>query len=188
MSERPRIGVYCGSRHGTSDVYARAAYALGRSIAAAGYGLVYAGGTIGLMGPLADGAAREAGEIVGVMPSHLLMAERPHPAVRLVLVPTHADRKARIAEMSDALVALPGGVGVLEEIMESVASRQLGLHDKPCLLLNTRGYFRYLLRHLDYALREGMLSVPARRCVTAVDDGETLMDVVRVAFSAKGWP
>ena len=141
-----RIAVYCGSAGGNDPAFLAEATALGNAIAAAGYGLVYGGASVGLMGAVANAALSAGAEVIGVLPEILSGKEIAHPALTaLELVPTMHDRKARMVELADAFLILPGGYGTLDELMEIVTWAQLGLHNKPCILINTAGYWNGLL-------------------------------------------
>ncbi len=139
-------------------VYRAEAVALGRLLGEAGLGLVYGGAQVGLMGALADEALANGSEVIGVIPQMLAGVEVAHQNLtRLILVETMHERKALMAQESDAFVALPGGFGTLDEFFEILTWAQLGLHIKPCLLVNTGGYFDHLLRFLDRAVEQGFL-------------------------------
>ena len=143
------ICVYCGSRHGSQSAYADAAQALGRSIGERGWQLVYGGGKVGLMGEVADAALSAGGRVVGVIPESLQRREVGHDGLDgLHVVPTMHLRKQMMAERADAFVALPGGIGTLEELYEVWTWRQLGYHNQPIGLLNTAGYYDSLLRFM----------------------------------------
>ncbi|MBX3441284.1 MAG: TIGR00730 family Rossman fold protein [Planctomyces sp.] len=163
------VCVFCGSRHGLRENYARAAAELGAEIARRDWRLVYGGGNIGLMGVLADAALAEGGEVLGVIPDHLLEKELGHQGVTtLQVVRSMHERKALMAAESSAFVALPGGLGTLEELAEIWTWRQLNLHHKPIGLLNTGGFFDSLLGFLDRAVVEEFVR-PAHRDVLLVD-------------------
>jgi len=173
------VCAYGGSRTGSRPAYAEAARELGVEVARRGAELVYGGGTIGLMGPLADGALAAGGRVVGVMPRALRDRERPHERLeRLELVETSQERTRRMAELADALVALPGGFGVVAELFEAVTWRQTGLHAKPCAFLNTRGYYDQLLRQLDHACAEGLLSEDDRALLVVSDSPAALVEAI----------
>ena len=154
-----RIGVYCASAIGTDPAFCAEAEAMGRAIAHAGLGLVYGGSGRGLMGVMADAALSGGAEVIGVLPSALDGREIGHTGLtRLELVSTMHERKARINELSDALIALPGGYGTLDELMEAVTWAQIGIHRKPCILVNTLGYWDGLLAFLDTAVAQGFIT------------------------------
>ncbi len=163
------ICVFCGSSMGRLPAYARAADRLGAAIAATGRGLVYGGGSIGLMGVVADATLAGGGKVVGVIPRALARREIAHHGLtRLEVVPSMHVRKARMAALSDAFVAMPGGIGTLEELFEVLTWGYLGIHAKPVGLLDVGGYWRPLIRLLDHAVDEGFLR-PAHRKLVVVD-------------------
>ena len=153
-----RICVYAGSNPGADPAYAEAAAELARLLAGRGIGVVYGGGRVGLMGILADTALEAGGEVIGVIPQDLMDREIGHGGLtELHVVGSMHERKALMAELSDAFVALPGGAGTLEELIEVYTWSQLGLHAKPMGVLNVRGYYDGLAALLDHAVQEGFL-------------------------------
>ena len=153
-----RVAVYCGSADGNDPAYLAEARALGTAIAAAELGLVYGGACVGLMGAVADAALAGGAEVIGVLPAVLEGREIAHQRLtRLELAPTMHERKARMVELADAFLVLPGGYGTLEELLEAVTWAQLGLHSKPLILINTLGYWDGLLGFLDTAVAAGFL-------------------------------
>jgi hypothetical protein len=153
------ICVYCGSRHGVRPSYAAAARALGQAIGERGWQLVYGGGKVGLMGVVADATLAAGGRVVGVIPETLKKLEVDHPGLHeLHVVPTMHARKQLMAERADLFIALPGGIGTLEELYEVWTWRQLGYHDQPIGLLNVDGYYDELLRFMAHSVAEGFLS------------------------------
>lgn len=163
-SDRRRVAVYCGSANGTNAAFRAEATALGKAIAAAGMDLVYGGASVGLMGAVADAALAAGAEVIGVLPNVLAGKEIAHAGLTsLEMVPTMHERKARMAELADAFLVLPGGYGTLDELMEIVTWAQLGLHDKPCILVNTVGYWNGLLAFLDSAAVAGFLKPENRK-------------------------
>jgi uncharacterized protein (TIGR00730 family) len=167
-SGRPlrRVAVYCGSALGNNPVFRAEAVALGAAIAQAGIGLVYGGACRGLMGVLADGALAAGGEVIGVLPDALRGREIAHHGLTsLELVSTMHERKARIHNLADAILALPGGYGTLDELLEAITWAQIGLHAKPCILINTAGYWNGLLAFLDTAVAEGFIEAKNRNLV-----------------------
>jgi uncharacterized protein (TIGR00730 family) len=158
VSPPRRVAVYCGSADGNDPAYLAEARSLGAAIAAAGLGLVYGGASVGLMGAVADAALAGGAEVIGVLPDVLAGKEIAHAGLtRLELVSTMHERKARMAELADAFLILPGGYGTLEELLEIVTWAQLRLHAKPCVLINTAGYWNGLLTFLDTAVAAGFL-------------------------------
>lgn len=165
------VGVYCGSSPGNDPAFAAEARRLGELIAADGLTLVYGGGCYGLMGAVADAALARGGKAIGILPEALKGRELAHVGLtRLETVATMHERKARINDLSDALVALPGGHGTLDELMEAVTWAQLGLHAKPCILMNIAGYWDGLLRFLDSAVAAGFVR-PCDRALLHVTGG-----------------
>ena len=180
MSEIRRVCVYCGSRPGTRPAYVRAARALGALLAAEGVGLVTGGGRVGLMGAVADAVLEGGGEAVGVIPQALLDREVGHEGMTaLHVVRTMHERKAAMADLADAFVALPGGLGTLEEIAEALAWGQLGIHAKPCGLLDVEGYYTPLVRFLDHAVAGGFVRAEARASVVVEPEPAALLDGLR---------
>jgi uncharacterized protein (TIGR00730 family) len=157
------VAVYCGSADGTDPAFRAEAEALGSAIAAAGLGLVYGGATAGLMGAVANAALAGGAEVIGVLPEVLAGQEIAHYGLTsLELVSTMHERKARMVELADAFLVLPGGYGTLEELLEAVTWAQLRIHEKPCILINTAGYWEGLLRFLDAAVGAGFLKAGNR--------------------------
>lgn len=165
-----RVCVYAGSSFGASAKYAELALELGRACAARGIGVVYGGGSVGLMGALADAALAGGGEVIGVIPRTMLAEERGHHGLtQLIAVDSMHERKQRMAELSDAFIALPGGIGTLEEVVEVFTWLQLGIHLKPVGILNAHGFYDPLLGFFEHLRTEqfltdvhhGMLTVAA---------------------------
>jgi uncharacterized protein (TIGR00730 family) len=153
-----RICVFCGSATGAKPAYAEAARALGREVAARGIGLVYGGGAVGLMGIAADAALSAGGEVIGVIPYGLLKREVGHGGgVEMHIVDTMHERKAKMAELSDGFVVLPGGYGTLEEAVEALTWAQLGIQDKGVVFLDVEGYWQPFLSALDFMAGEGFV-------------------------------
>ena len=158
-----RVAVYCGSANGTNPAFLAEARALGAAIAAAGLGMVYGGANVGLMGAVADAALAGGAQVIGILPDLLAGKEIAHVGLTsLELVPTMHQRKARMVELADAFLVLPGGYGTLEEVLEAVTWAQLRLHAKPCILINTAGYWDGLLAFLDTAVAAGFLKAKNR--------------------------
>lgn len=157
------ICVYCGSNAGSDPAYAVQAKALGARLAADGIALVYGGGNVGLMGIVADAALANGGEVIGVIPQQLVDWEVAHRGVtRLEVVDSMHTRKARMFELSDGFVALPGGFGTLDEMFEMLTWRQLGLGKKPCAFLDVNGFWQPLMTMLDTMVRERFLHTEQR--------------------------
>jgi uncharacterized protein (TIGR00730 family) len=173
------VCVFCGSNPGLAPAYAEAARALGRELVRRTLRLVYGGGNVGLMGVVADTVLGEGGEVVGVIPRALVAKELAHPGLtQLQVVGSMHERKARMAQLSDAFVALPGGFGTLEEFCEVLTWAQLGLHGKACGLLNVNGYYDPLLEFFGQALREEFLSAEHRGLVLVGRTPEAVLDLL----------
>jgi uncharacterized protein (TIGR00730 family) len=158
-----RVAVYCGSTNGNGPAYLEEARLLGAEIAAAGLGLVYGGANAGLMGAVADAALAGGAEVIGVLPKVLAGREIAHTGLtRLETVPTMHQRKARMVELADAFLILPGGYGTLDEMLEIVTWSQLRMHAKPCILINTASYWNGLLAFLDSTVAAGFLKAENR--------------------------
>ena len=182
MAELRSVAVFCGSRLGSRPAYRRAAEDFGRTAARRGLTVVYGGGNVGLMGALADAALAAGGEVVGVIPRFLVEREVGHGGVtRLLLVDSMHERKARMAEMADAFVALPGGLGTLEELFEAWTWNLLGLHAKPCGLLDSEGYFSPLVGFLDRTVEEGFVSAGHRGILVVEREPDLLLDRLAAA-------
>ena len=153
------VCVYCGSRHGTQPAYTAAARELGAAIGSRGWQLVYGGGKVGLMGEIADATLLAGGRVVGVIPESLQKLEVGHQGLsELHVVPTMHVRKQLMAQRADVFIALPGGIGTLEELYEVWTWRQLGYHNQPIGLLNVQGYYDDLLRFMEHTVGEGFLA------------------------------
>lgn len=178
MAERrlQRVCVFCGSQQGTRPVYAQTAYALGGLLAARGIGVVYGGGRVGLMGALAEGALAGNGEVIGVIPRGLMEREVGHRGLsRLETVDSMHHRKARMAALADAFIALPGGFGTLEELFEVLTWCQLGIYAKPVGLLDREDYFAGLQLQLARCVEDGLLR-PLHAGLLLIDkDAEALL-------------
>jgi uncharacterized protein (TIGR00730 family) len=171
------ICVFCGSSAGRRPAYAAAARELASQLARQGLTLVYGGGNIGLMGLLADAMLAAGGRVIGVIPQGLVVREVAHHGVtELHVVGSMHERKALMAELSDAFVALPGGIGTLEELCEVLTWGQLGIHSKPVGLFNVDGYFDPLIALLDHAVAEGFMQANHRRMLLADTDVAALLD------------
>src|SRR5437660_3626844 len=169
MSNIARLCVYCGSSGAVDRQYRDAAAELGACLAAAGIGLVYGGGRVGLMGLLADAALAGGGEVIGIIPSRLRDAELAHPrATEMVVVESMHERKRLMAEKADAFAVLPGGIGTLDELFEILSWKQLGLHDKPILLVDIAGYWSPLRALLDHIVVTGFAREQTRGLLQVV--------------------
>lgn len=178
------VCVYCGSRFGDSPLFEAAARELGTLIATGGGQLVYGGGRVGLMGTVADAALAAGGRVVGVIPDALVQREVGHAGLtELHVVQTMHERKQRMAERADAFVALPGGIGTLEELYEMWSWQQLGYHDKPVALLNVDGYYDALLDFMAAAHRRGFVSNAQHAALIVAHDPRTLLE--RLAAAAR---
>ena len=172
-----RICVFLGSRAGRLPVYAEAATAFGTLLAQRGIGLVYGGGTIGLMGLIADAATAAGGEVIGIIPEALRAREHDHHGIaQLHVVATMHERKALMAELADGFVALPGGIGTFEELFEVWTWAQLGYHDKPCGLLNVAGFFDKMSGFLDHVVEQDFLQPRHRRMLIVEQDAQAMLD------------
>jgi uncharacterized protein (TIGR00730 family) len=171
-----RVCVFCGASPGRDPRYAAAAAAVGTELAGRGIELVYGGGRLGLMGTVADAALAAGGRVIGVIPTGLVDRELAHRGVtELRIVATLHERKAQMAELSDAFIALPGGLGTLEELAEVLSWAQLGLHTKPIGVLDVAGYYGPLVAHLDHAAAEGFVSERQRGLLIVEDDLDRLL-------------
>jgi uncharacterized protein (TIGR00730 family) len=180
LTELKSICVFCGSSKGNRPEYAEAATRMGALLARQGIRLVYGGGRIGLMGILADAALAEGGEVIGVIPRMLLKKELGHGQVtELRVVTSMHERKAMMAELSDGFIALPGGIGTMEELCEILTWSQLGIHRKPCGILNTAGYFSGLLTLLRRAVEDGFFRAEQQQLFQIAENPEDLLQAVR---------
>jgi hypothetical protein len=172
-----RLCVFCGSNPGVNGVYSDAAEALGLYLARCGIGLVYGGASVGLMGALADAVLRGGGEVTGVIPRALAVREIAHKGIPdLRIVGSMHERKTLMAELADAFLAMPGGYGTLDELFEVLTWTQLGLHRKPCGLLNIEGFFDPLIAYLDGAVGQGFLKPAHRSFLVESDHPADLVD------------
>lgn len=171
LSSARYVCVFCGSNDGNGSLYRQASEQLGTALARAGFGLVYGGASIGLMGTVADAVLAGGGPVFGVLPAVLKDREVAHAGLtELHYVGSMHERKALMAERADAFVALPGGYGTLDEFLEILTWAQLGIHSKPCLLVNTQGFFDLLLAFLDHAVAQGFLRAEHRARILVVPD------------------
>jgi len=174
-----RLCVFCGSSCGAREEFSSVARALGAELVRRGLELVYGGGRVGLMGVLADAVLAAGGRVVGVIPKALATKELAHDALTgLHVVGTMHERKALMAELADGFIALPGGLGTLEEFCEVVTWSQLGIHVKPCGLLNVEGYYDSLLSLFDHAVAERFVRPEHRSIVLSSHDPSLLIDAL----------
>jgi uncharacterized protein (TIGR00730 family) len=178
------VAVFCGTRPGHDPAHAEMARALGAGLAEAGLTMVYGGGGIGLMGLVAEAALRAGGRVRGVIPEFLTRVERPYPALAELEVTTSMHtRKTRMFELSDAFVTLSGGLGTLDETVEIITWRQLGLHDKPVLILDVNGWARPLVALIESLVEQGFVAEAHRRLYQVVPDVPTALAALRAAPS-----
>jgi len=171
-----RICVYCGSSPGGHAAYRDAARTLGSTLVRANLQLVYGGGDVGLMGEVANAVLDAGGAAIGVIPEFLVPQVSHRRLTALHVVPSMHERKQMMADLSDGFIALPGGFGTLEEVVEVLTWAQLGLHVKPCGLLNVAGYFDHLLAFLDHAVQEGFIRQAYRDMLRVSADPEQLLE------------
>jgi uncharacterized protein (TIGR00730 family) len=171
-----RICVFCGASPGRDPAYVALAVSVGAGLAGRGIGLVYGGGRVGLMGAVADAALAAGGEVIGVIPRRLVDRELAHPGLNeLHVVGSLHERKARMTELADGFIALPGGLGTLEELAEVASWAQLELHDKPIGLLSSGGYWEPFVAWLDHAVAEGFIAPRHRELIAIDSDLEALL-------------
>ena len=181
-----RLCVFCGSRTGQDPRFARAAVEMGTLLARREIGVVYGGGRVGLMGVLADAARAQGGEVIGVIPQSLADREVAHSGLsELHVVESMHDRKALMADLAAGFIALPGGFGTLEEFCEVITWSQLGLHRKPCGLLNVAGYFDSLIAMFDYGTSQGFISAENRTIVLEASTADEILDRMTTAIVRK---
>lgn len=177
MKQLKRICVFCGSSKGARPEYEAAARELARAMVARNYSLIYGGANVGLMGCIADEALAAGGEVIGVIPDFLISKELAHPALtQLHVVKSMHERKALMEDLSDAFIAMPGGFGTFEEFCEILTWAQLGLHRKPCGLLNSLGYYDPLLAQFKHSVQEGFITENLFSIALSADNAEALLD------------
>lgn len=175
-----KIAVFCGSSFGAKDVYKEGAIALGKELAARGLSLVYGGSSVGLMGAVADAVLEEGGQVIGVLPVFLQDREIAHSNLsELIIVDTMHERKAKMAEIADGFIVLPGGAGTMDEFFEIFTWGQLGLHRKPCGLLNLGGYYDLLIELFNHMTDEQFIQEKFRSMVLSDGTPEGLLDQFR---------
>ena len=171
-----RICIFCGSRPGNRPEYLEAARRLGSLLAERGIGLVYGGASVGIMGELADAVHEHGGHVTGIIPQQLMKREAAHTGIPdLIVVASMHQRKSQMADLSDAFITLPGGIGTLEGYFEILTWGQLGIHAKPSGILNVAGYFDRLIEFLDHAVREGFLTREHREMILVDSDPGKLL-------------
>lgn len=171
-----RLCVFCGASMGRNPAYAEAARSLAKILATKGITLVYGGASVGVMGQLADAALEAGGKVIGVMPQELVNREVSHLHLsELIIVGSMHERKAKMAELSDGFIALPGGLGTLEELFEVLTWAQLRFHAKPCGLLNTNGYYDQLISFLDHSVDEKFIKPTHRQMIVLGDEPNALL-------------
>ena len=179
QTTQPLIALYCGSRSGNKPIYQEKAIALAQGLAKQGFGLVYGGASIGLMGQVADAMISHGGEAVGVIPEFMLDYEiAHHQLTELHVVQTMHERKALMAERASAFVALPGGLGTFEEILEVATWGQLNQHQKPMMIYNVNGFYDALIAQLDHAVEEGFLPPQHRAKLIVCNHAEQIYSAI----------
>ncbi len=171
-----RISVFCGSSPGKDSAYSKAARSLGQSLVRNDLGLVFGGSAVGLMGEIAKSVLAEGGEVIGVIPKAMVEKELAlKDLTDLRIVESMHERKALIADLSDGFIALPGGLGTIEEIFEALTWTQLGIHRKPCGFLNSNNYFEYLVQFLDHMSDQHFVNKKHREMIFIENDPNTLL-------------
>jgi len=182
VNELERIAVYCGARDGADPAYRAAAEAMGRTLAARGIGLVYGGGALGMMGALADATLAAGGEVIGVIPAFMDGRETIHRGLtQLRISRSMHDRKATMLDLADGVIALPGGIGTLDELIEAMTWAQLGLHQVPCGLLDVNGFWQPFVDVLEHCIAHGFLEVGRRDAFVRASDPDRLLDALQRA-------
>ncbi|AWL30432.1 TIGR00730 family Rossman fold protein [Acinetobacter defluvii] len=180
------IALYCGSRFGNNPIYQETAIQLAKGIAEHGFGIVYGGASIGLMGQVADTVTEHGGEVVGVIPEFILDYEVAHKNLtELHIVTNMHARKAMMAERASAFVALPGGLGTFEEILEIATWGQLNQHQKPMMLYNVNGFYNHMIAQLDHAVQEGFLPPQHRAKLIVCDTEDEIFSAIRNLHTPK---
>lgn len=180
------IAVFCASRLGKDKVYQNSAHELGQTLAKNGYRIVYGGGRVGLMGTVADAALSAGGEVIGVIPHFLHRQEVAHQGLHeLIMVESMHERKMKMSELSDAVIALPGGFGTLEELTEMLTWSQLSLHQKPIGILNINGYYNMMEKLFDHMEAEDFLHHSVRKIAIFDTNLESLLDKMKRYRSGK---
>ena len=176
----PLIALYCGSRTGNNPIYQQQAIALAETLARHGFGAVYGGASIGLMGEVANTVMQAGGEVVGVIPEFMLDYEIAHrDLTELHVVPSMHVRKAMMADRASAFIALPGGLGTFEEILEIATWGQLNQHQKPMILFNVNGFYQHLIAQMDHAVAEGFLPPEHRQKIAVCNEIEQVIEILK---------
>ena len=190
-TDRPitRLCVFCGTNAGSRPEYGAAARELGALLAEEGIELVYGGASVGIMGELADAVQEGGGHVTGIIPQQLIQKEAAHRGIPdLIVVASMHQRKSQMADLSDGFIALPGGIGTLEGFFEILTWGQLGIHAKPCGVLNIAGYFDALIGFLDHAVQEGFLTEAHRETIMVETDPRALLERMRGYQAPTGAP
>ncbi|MGE7094012.1 TIGR00730 family Rossman fold protein [Lysinibacillus sp. NPDC048646] len=175
-----RIAVYCGSGLGINPIYAEKATELGMVLAENGHGVVYGGSKTGLMGKVADAVLTAGGEVIGVMPTHLQKRELAHASLTEIhFVESMHVRKAKMVELADAFIALPGGGGTMDEYFEVFTWAQIGLHEKPVILYNVNGFYDALLQHFTRMLEEGFIRTEQKSLIRVATTPEEVLEIIK---------
>ena len=175
-----RVTVFCGSSSGTEEIYTTQATLLGETLAKRNIELVYGGAKVGLMGAVADGVLNQGGKVIGVLPNFLGSKEIAHPKLtELILVDTMHERKTKMNDLSDGVIALPGGFGTLDELFEMLTWAQLGLHKKPIAILNVDGYYDALIVFVQKMVNKGLLKEVNQQMLLVSDTIDELLDKMR---------
>ena len=184
-----RLCVFCGTNTGSRADYRTAARELGSLLADEGIELVYGGASVGIMGELADAVQEGGGHVTGIIPQQLIQKEAAHRGIQdLIVVASMHQRKSQMADLSDGFIALPGGIGTLEGFFEILTWGQLGIHAKPCGVLNIAGYFDSLTAFLDHAVKEGFLTEPHRQTIMVESSPKALLERLRAYEPPEGAP
>lgn len=185
MKKIQSVAIYCSSSNKVRESYMQAAYRLGELLAEAGIRLIYGDGGIGLMAAAADGALNAGGEVLGIIPQFMVDAGWNNPrSTHTIVTQTMHERKATIVQETNAMVALPGGIGTFEELLECLTWKQLGLHSCPVVILNTDGYYDRLLECLDYMIDEQMMRPIHKEMYTIVNEPEEVLPAI---LSSADW-
>ena len=188
-TEITRLCVFCGTNTGSRPDYRTAARELGTLLAEEGIELVYGGASVGIMGELADAVQEGGGHVTGIIPQQLIQKEAAHRGIQdLIVVASMHQRKSQMADLSDGFIALPGGIGTLEGFLEILTWGQLGIHAKPCGILNIAGYFDALTAFLDHAVKEDFLTKAHRQTVMVESTPKALLERLRAYEPPEGAP